>query len=122
MMDVVLKELKWKCVVVYLDDIFIYSQTFEEHLEHIAAVLDRLIAAKLQAKVSKCQFVQPEIVFVGHLVSADGIRPDPAKIASVKDYPVPQSTRDVRSFVGFCSYYRRFIPNFSTIAAPLHYL
>lgn len=122
MMDEVLGDLKWRGICCYFDDIFIYSRTFTEHLKLIEAVLDRLISAQLQAKVSKCEFLKKELVFVGHLVSAEGIRPDPSKIESVKSYPVPKCTRDVRSFVGLCSYYRKFIENFSTIAAALHYL
>jgi transposase InsO family protein len=122
MMDEVLGDLKWRGICCYFDDIFIYSRTFIEHMKLIEAVLDRLISAQLQAKVSKCEFLKKELVFVGHLVSAEGIRPDPSKIESVRSYPVPKCTRDIRSFVGLCSYYRKFIENFSTIAASLHHL
>jgi transposase InsO family protein len=122
LMDEVFKDLKWKGVCVYFDDVFIYSKTFKEHMELLQQVFERLRRFELQAKAAKCQFVAKEIVFVGHLVSADGIRPDPSKIEVVRQWQSPVNTREVREFVGLCSYYRKFIPQFATVAAPLHRL
>jgi hypothetical protein len=119
LMDEVFGNMKWKCVCVYFDDIVIYSNTFAEHLQHLQEVFDRLRKYQLQAKISKCQFVRKEITFVGHIVSAEGIKPDPSKIEAIKSWPVPKSTTEVRSFVGLCSYYRKFIWHFATIASPL---
>ena len=120
LMDKVFRDVQWKFVCVYFDDIFIFSKTFEEHLQHLREVLSRLRKHQLQAKISKCHFVRKEIKFLGHLVSVHGMKPDPAKVKAVMEWRTPRSKRDVRSFVGLCSYYRKFIPHFATKAAPLH--
>lgn len=122
LMDEVFGEYKWQFVCVYFDDIVIHSKTFAEHMEHIRIAMECLSNANLQAKLSKCQFLRKELSFVGHLVSCKGISPDPAKIESIRAFPRPKNTHDVRSFVGLCSYYRKFIPQFATIATQLHLL
>jgi hypothetical protein len=122
LMDEVFRDMKFKCVCVYFDDVFIYSKTLAEHLIHLQMVFDRLRKYKLQAKASKCQFVAKELIFVGHLVSAEGVRPDPSKIKAVQEWMSPTSTREVREFIGLCGYYRKFVEGFSTVAAPLHRL
>jgi hypothetical protein len=106
-------------VVVYIDDILIFSRTPEEHLEHIKAVLQRLADHNLYVKLSKCDFFKPEVSFVGYIVSADGIRPDPRKVEVVQNWPKPKTLYEVKAFLGLASYFRRFIAGFSDRAGPL---
>jgi hypothetical protein len=108
-----------KCVVVYLDDILIYSRTEEEHLAHLKQVLQILRENHFYAKLKKCTFFQPETLFLGHVVGRDGIKPDPAKVTAVKGWPVPQTVTDVRSFLGLTNYFRRFIQGYAQITRPL---
>ena len=122
LMDRIFRDVQWRYVCVYFDDIFIFSKSFTEHLEHIKDVLSRLRKHSLQAKVSKCNFVKKDIHFLGHVISSEGIKPDPEKIKSIKEWRVPRNKREVRRFIGLCSYYRKFIPHFAAIANPLHSL
>lgn len=117
--DVILMGLLGKKCFVYMDDIIIYSQTFSEHVADIEQILLRLRAAGLKLKTTKCQFLKREVKYLGHIVSADGVRPDPEKIECVKNFPEPQSVREVRGFLGLIGYYRRHIPDFAKIAKPL---
>jgi len=106
-------------VIVYLDDILIYSRNEAEHREHLEKVLARLREHKLYAKLSKCEFAVPKTEFVGHVVSDNGIATDPNKIEAVKAWPTPSKVTHVRAFLGLANYYRRFVKNFSKTAAPL---
>ena len=108
-----------KFVIVFLDDILIFSKTPEEHVEHVRLVLAALAEHRLQAKLSKCTFAAPSVDFLGHTVSGAGIAADRRKVAAVEQWPVPQNVHDVRSFLGLVGYYRRFINKFSFIAAPM---
>jgi transposase InsO family protein len=121
-MDVVLSGLNFVMCLVYLDDIIIFSQTVEEHLERLELLFQRLRTANLKLKPSKCYFMKHEIEFLGHVVSAEGVSTDPAKVADVVNWKVPTCVGEVRSFVGLCSYYRRYVRNFAEVAAPLHRL
>ena len=106
-------------VVVFIDDILVYSRDEQEHEQHLKIVLQTLREKKLYAKLSKCDFWLKEVSFLGHIVSAEGIRVDPAKIEVVVNWKPPQSLTEVRSFLGLAGYYRRFVKGFSIIASPL---
>ncbi|KAJ9551909.1 hypothetical protein OSB04_015954 [Centaurea solstitialis] len=106
-------------VIVFIDDILIYSRTAEEHGEHLRKVLEMLKREQLYAKFSKCEFWLKEVQFLGHIVTQEGIKVDPAKIEAIKDWESPKSPSEVRSFLGLAGYYRRFIEHFSAIATPL---
>ncbi|UYV83583.1 hypothetical protein LAZ67_23001537 [Cordylochernes scorpioides] len=122
MMDNVLMGLKWNICLCYLDDIVVYSDTFEEHLERLSKVLSCLQQAGLTINPDKCLFGSTRIKILGHVVDKDGIQPDSEKVEAIKKFPVPKSVCDIQSYLGLCSYYRRFIKNFSKIAAPLQIL
>ena len=114
-----LGELNMNWCIVYLDDIIIFSDTKEEHLKRLEAVFQKLCAAGLKLKPSKCFFFREEIEYVGHVVSGKGISTNPKKIEAVSKWPTPKTVYDVRSFLGFVGYYRRFIKNFSRITKPI---
>ncbi|WJX12848.1 hypothetical protein P8452_03301 [Trifolium repens] len=108
-----------KFVVVFIDDILVYSKSEEEHVEHLRLVLQVLRECKLYANPSKCDFWLEEVNFLGHVISKEGIAVDPAKIDTVLSWKQPQTVTDVRSFVGLAGYYRRFIEGFAKIVAPM---
>ncbi|WJX78668.1 hypothetical protein P8452_61863 [Trifolium repens] len=108
-----------KFVVVFIDDILVYSKNEEEHVEHLRLVLQVLRESKLYANPSKCEFWLEEVNFLGHVISREGIAVDPAKIDTVLSWKQPQTMTDVRSFVGLAGYYRRFIEGFAKIVAPM---
>ena len=114
-----LGELNMNWCIVYLDDIIIFSDTKEEHLKRLEAVFQKLCAAGLKLKPSKCFFFREEIEYLGHVVSGKGISTNPKKIEAVSKWPTPKTVYDVRSFLGFVGYYRRFIKNFSRITKPI---
>ena len=118
-MDLVLAGLSWECCLVYVDDIVVFSKTFEQHIVRLTEVFNRLSGAGLKLKPNKCKLFQRRVTFLGHIVSGDGIEADPEKIAAIVDWPVPKNVGEVRSFLGLCSYYRNFIKDLSVIAAPL---
>ncbi|GBG85477.1 hypothetical protein CBR_g40118 [Chara braunii] len=108
-----------KFVIVYLDDILIFSKTVEEHVAHLDKVLSLLRQHKFKINVEKCEFGRTRVLYLGHEISAEGLKPDDAKVANIRDWPPPQSVTEMRSFLGMTSYYRTFVKNYSIVAAPL---
>ena len=106
-------------VVAYLDDILIFSKTYQEHVEHVKKVLRKLQERDLPVKLSKCEFHKHEVRFLGYIVSKDGLSADPKKIESIRDWPEPTTVKEVQAALGLFNYYRKFIKDFSKIAAPL---
>jgi len=118
-MTQVLKPFLGRFVVVYFDDILIFSKSTDEHLQHLQEVLCVLRQEQLYAALDKCYFMVPQILFLGFHISKNGISVDDSKIKVIREWPTPTNVHEVRSFHGLASFYRRFIAHFSTIAAPL---
>ncbi|GBG92109.1 hypothetical protein CBR_g54409 [Chara braunii] len=108
-----------KFMVVYLDDILVFIKTAREHAEHLALVLQSLRNSQYKINREKSSFGVPSVIYLGNVISRDGLAPEAAKIAAIQEWPQPQTVRDVRSFMGLASYYRKFVRNFSAVAAPL---
>ena len=122
LMDLVLAGLQWSQCLVYLDDIIIIGRDFEEHLSNLQSVFQRLREAGLKLKPRKCHFLRHQVEYLGHIVSRDGVATDPAKTSKVATWCPPTTTKEAQQFLGFASYYRRFIKDFAQIAKPLHRL
>lgn len=119
LMGLVLKEENWRICVSYLDDVLIFSSTFEEHVQNVKTVLTKIKEAGLKLSPTKCHFFQKEVKFLGHLVSENGLLTDPMKVNKIKNWELPKTIADLRKFLGFCNYYRKFIKNYSEISATL---
>ena len=113
-------DMNMQSCLIYLDDIVVFSRTFEEHVQRLSMVFERLIDAGLKLSPEKCKLFQDRIKYLGHIVSVDGISTDPEKIRCVKEWPVPQNISQLQSFLGFVGYYRRFIKDFSKVSRPLY--
>ena len=122
LMNLILPGLTYETCLVYLDDIIVYAPTLEAHMERLEAVFERIRQARLKLRPDKCHLLQKEVKFLGHIISEHGISMDPGKLDSIRSWPTPTKLRDVRAFVGLCSYYMRHIRDFSAIARPLHAL
>jgi hypothetical protein len=109
-------------VVVYFDDILIYSKSMEAHLEHLRADFDALCAAKLFGNMDNCIFCTQRVLFLGYVVTPQGIEVDNSKVDAIREWPTPSTVTQIRSFLGLAGFYRRFVCDFSSIAAPLHEL
>ena len=115
----VLRDFINRFVVVYLDDILIYSGSMEEHISHVCQVLTRLLENRLFVKAEKCDFHVDTVSFLGYIIQSGSIKPDPEKIRAVEEWPVPKSRKELQRFLGFANFYRRFIRDYSKVASPL---
>jgi hypothetical protein len=121
-MDKVLQGIKDKFVLVYLDDVIIFSKTFEEHIQHVEEVIKRIRDTNLRLKAEKCYFAAKELQFLEHVVEKDGVKPEPKKVDKMINYLEPKNIRELRGVLGLFSYYRQFIKDFAQIADPLYKL
>jgi len=120
LMEHCMADINFKKCIVYIDDIIVYSRSFEEHLERLEAVFARLEQYGLKLKPSKCSFFKERVKYLGHVISVDGIQTDPEKVSAIRDWPVPENLDQLRTFLGFCGYYRKFVPAFSKLVKPLN--
>jgi len=118
-MNNVLRPLLNKHCLVYLDDIIVFSTSLEEHLQSLQLVFEKLSEANLKLQLDKCEFLKQETSFLGHVITKDGIKPNPDKIKAIQKYPIPTKTKEIKGFLGLTGYYRKFIPNFADIAKPM---
>ena len=109
-------------ILRYIDDIIIFSKSIDEHLTHLEEVFRRLREANVKLNLKKCSFVKQRIEYLGHVVTPEGIFPDPGKVEVVKNFPTPARLKEFKSFLGLVNYYLRFIKSFSEIASPLNAL
>lgn len=119
LMTQVLKGLNWKTCLVYVDDILVFSNSFQQHIQHLHDIFTRLESAGLTLKPNKCSFALKEVHYLGHVITKTGVKAEVAKTDAVKTFPTPKSTKDVRSFLGLCNYYRKFIQGYSSLISPL---
>ena len=117
--DMVMAGLTYRCMIVYMDDFLIYSETFDKHMGHLDEVFDRVDKYNLRVESSKSVFATNTVKFLGHIISTEGIGMDPVKVQAVKDIDLPNSSKSLRTFLGIFSYYRKFVKNFAAIARPL---
>ena len=122
LMERLFSQLAYTILLIYIDDVIVFSKTFEVHLKNLEEVLRRLKEANLKLNVEKCVFFQVQVTFLGHLISHQGVSMDPQKIKAIEEWPRPRNVTGLRSFVGLVSYLRRFIPKFGMICKPLHEL
>ena len=118
-MNNILQPVIGKICLVYLDDIIVFSKSAEEHVENLKTIFDLLEKANLRLKLEKCKFMQSSVDYLGHVISADGVAPNPEKIEAILNFKRPRTVRELQSFLGLASYYRRFIKDFATIAHAL---
>jgi hypothetical protein len=119
LMNDIFRDLLDKCVIVYLDDILIYSKTPEEHKANVREVLNRLRQHKLYAKGSKCEFDVLEVEYLGHIINSEGVQPNPKLVKAITTFPQPTTLKELQSFLGLANYYRKFVKDFSKLALPL---
>lgn len=119
LMEQVLSGLPWEVLLIYLDDIIVYAMSFQEMMDRLRLVFTRLREANLKLSPNKCHLFQDRVKYLGHLVSQQGICTDPEEISGIQDWPIPTSVSDLRTFIGLCSYYRRYVKGFADLAKPL---
>ncbi|GJP33534.1 hypothetical protein CLOM_g18063, partial [Closterium sp. NIES-68] len=118
-MNHILRPLLDECVVVYLDDILIYSRDMKQHVEHLRRVFEILRRERFYVKLSKSKFALEKVQFLGHMVSAQGVHVDPKKVEAVRTWKTPENVKELQQFLGFANYYNRFVPQYAKLAAPL---
>ena len=118
-MDNILLGIQNERCLVYMDDIIIYSPTIHDHMSRLTEVFERLRKANLKIQPDKCEFLRKEVAYLGHLITKDGVKPNPMKVDAILNFPQPKNQKEIQSFLGLAGYYRRFIPNFSKISKPL---
>lgn len=119
LMTQVLRGLNWKTCLVYVDDILVFSNSFKEHLQHLEQIFTRLTEAGLTLKPSKCAFALSSVKYLGHVLTKDGVQVDVSKTDTVRSFPIPRNQKELRSFLGLCNYYRKFVKGYSRITNPL---
>jgi len=119
LMDLVLSGLQGEELFVYMDDIVIYATSLEEHARKYNLLIERLRRANLKLQPDKCEFLKTEVTYLGHVISKDGVKPDPKKLEAVRQFPRPKTPKNIKQFLGLAGYYRRFIPSFSKLVKPL---
>lgn len=117
-MDNILKEHLYQCCFVYMDDIVIFSRSLHDHMVHLRKIFNKLRQFNLKVQLDKSEFLRKEVQFLGHVITPEGIKPNPSKIIAVQEYPLPKTTKEIRAFLGLVGYYRRFIQNFAKIVSP----
>ena len=122
LMNTVLTGLQGIKCFVYLDDIVVHGDSLSTHNYKLKEILERLREHNLKLHPDKCEFLRREVTYLGHIITEDGVKPDPKKVEKVQDFPKPKTTKELKGFLGLAGYYRRFIPQFSSIASPLHAL
>lgn len=118
-MELIFRGFQWKTLLIYLDDLIIFSSDVDEHIKRLDNVFQLLKEAGLKLKPSKCDLMKKDVLFLGHIVGADGIKPNPNLIESISQWAEPHNVKQVQQYLGVTNYYRRFIADFSSIAAPL---
>lgn len=121
-MELVLRGLQWEMLLIHVDNVIVLGRGVDESLDWLAKVFKCLHNYGLKLKQSKCHLLQEEILFLGHVVSGDGIRPNPALIRDVQLWEPPNNLQELQAFLGLCNYYRKFVPAFAELASPLHSL
>lgn len=119
LMHIILESENWKSCLIYIDDVIIYAKTFKEHLDRVKIVLQRLKEAGVKLSPKKCHLFKENIKFLGHVISSKGIATDKDKTSAVNNWEKPKTKDELRTFLGFCGYYRRFIEHFAEYTAPL---
>ena len=119
MMNMILRDQINKRCLVYLDDIFVFGTRLQEHMDNLKVIFEKLKEHNLKIQLDKSEFLMKEIVYLGHIISEEGIKPNSEKIKAVKDYPIPKNTKEIKAYLGLLGYYRKFIYNFAKLTKPM---
>lgn len=117
--ETVIRDILYDIVLVYLDDFIVKSTTFEQHFRDLRQVLEKLFEARFKLKLRKCSFAQATLTYLGHVISGEGITPDPDKVRAIVEFPKPTTRKELQRFLGLCNRINKFIPNHAVTAAPL---